>query len=111
MMMVSQNNLQFHLHFIKGVRKLSLVEKMRKHKKLICIFGWILLSLIFAFGTECYFNRKVLGLPQEKRGVFEIQMDKLEFEGFENVDGKWILGTDGGRVVYNCERQYVNKIQ
>lgn len=90
---------------------MKIVEKIKNHKKIVFILGWILLSFVVAFGAELFFNRKVLRLPAEEQGVFDVSMEDIEFDGFENVDGKWILGDDGGSIVYNFDRQYVNKLQ
>lgn len=75
-------------------------------KIVILIVAAVLAGLI----TECLLNYKVWSLPKEKQGVHEIALDALEFEGFEQKDGQWVLGKDGGRVNGRFEQGYVHKL-
>lgn len=60
--------------------------------------------------AEFLLNYKVLSLPKEKQGVHEIALDTLEFIGFDQIDGKWVLGEGGGSVSCRVDPGYVHKL-
>lgn len=86
------------------------MDKINNLKITTKIIIMCLLGLICAIGVEVFYNITTLRLPAEQKGVFDISQEDIKYNGFEYVDGRYVMTGDTGHIEILTSMPFVNKL-